>query len=351
MQDKEKSAQITLLYSFCSIIMTVLQRKFNYCFVLQKKSDNKKGACTKYFLAIFEMSDNNGKARCTLCTVGDFQSGKSTLLGNFLCELGVYPLRFLEKLQKNVVEEGGDEKKAKILAYPWLLDQLKEERDKKMTITRKYRQCILSSGEVTVMDTPGHPSLIKSRLKGIVLSSAILYVIDASKPISVADNKQMKAHLKVFQLLGVASIIFALNKFDEVLLTPNLKSGDQVYNEWKTQLHNELLHYGYKSQHIPVIAVSGATGKSLAKDRNKQLTTYKNSKHSFEFIIDQVYHIRGVGRVVTGFVCLGTLNIHQSKSISFLCHPSGTRLMFKSAEMHHQFLSFFFLIKKKKKRL
>jgi bifunctional enzyme CysN/CysC len=142
-------------------------------------------------------------------TCGSVDDGKSTLIGRLLHEAkAVYDdqVRALEADSKLYGTQGGR------IDYALLLDGLQAEREQGITIDVAYRFFASARRRFVVADTPGHPQYTRNMATGASTASLAVILVDARK--GLLD--QTKRHSRIVAMMGVKTVILAVNKMDLV---------------------------------------------------------------------------------------------------------------------------------------
>jgi len=87
--------------------------------------------------------------------IGNVDSGKSTIGGRLLFECGAVDKRHLEKIEKAAADLGKPSFK-----YAFIMDKLKAERERGITIDISLSKFETSKYEFTIIDAPGHKDFI-----------------------------------------------------------------------------------------------------------------------------------------------------------------------------------------------
>ncbi|HIH21663.1 MAG: elongation factor 1-alpha [archaeon GW2011_AR21] len=272
------------------------------------------------------------KPHINLIFIGHVDHGKSTLVGRTLYDTGALSEQDYRKLKQEAEERGKG-----TFAFAYAMDQLKEERERGVTIDLAYRKFDLKKNTFTIIDAPGHKDFVKNMITGTSQADAAVLVIAAKEGI----QPQTKEHAFLAQVMGLKQLIVALNKMDEV----NYDQGR--YNQLKTEIEKLLTGVGYKPEQFKIIPVSAWIGDNVVKKSAK--LPWFNGQTLIEALdeitapapptdkplrlpIQDVYNIKGVGTVPVGRVETGILK--PGETIIFM--PSGKQGEVKSIEMHHE---------------
>lgn len=142
-------------------------------------------------------------------TCGSVDDGKSTLLGRLLYETGSLLSDQLATLEQDSRRFGttGD-----ALDFALLLDGLEAEREQKITIDVAYRFFSTENRRFIVGDAPGHEQYTRNMATAASTAGLAVILVDASKGVLT----QTRRHAYIAALLGVGSVILAVNKMDKV---------------------------------------------------------------------------------------------------------------------------------------
>jgi elongation factor 1-alpha len=280
------------------------------------------------------------KIHCNLVVIGHVDSGKSTTTGHLIYKCGGIDKRVIEKFEKESAESGKASFK-----YAWVLDKLKAERERGITIDIALWKFESKKFAFTIIDAPGHRDFIKNMITGTSQADvAILIIAGGVGEFEAGYSKegQTREHALLAFTLGVKQMIVCVNKMDD----KSVKYGQGRYSEIKAEISNFLKGVGYKPKKIPFIPISGWVGDNMiTKSDNmpwykgpcllEALDDIKPPKRpvdkALRLPLQDVYKIGGIGTVPVGRVETGVL-----KPGMVVCFaPSGVSTEVKSVEMHH----------------
>jgi elongation factor 1-alpha len=279
------------------------------------------------------------KPHMNLVVVGHVDNGKSTIVGHLLVDMGVIDQRTIDSFAKESEETG----KGDTFKYAWVLDSIKDERERGITIDLAFQKFETSKYFYTLIDAPGHRDFIKNMITGASEADAAILVVSVKPGETEAATDpggQAREHAFLSRTLGVSQIVVALNKMDDSAYS------EARYNEVKEIVEKMLKLVGYNLSKISFIPVSGWKGDNLVK-KSENMPWYKGptlneSLDLFEppekplgkplrIPIQDVYSITGVGTVPVGRVETGVLKANQKVMVM----PSGVTGEVKSIETHH----------------
>jgi len=281
------------------------------------------------------------KPHLNLIVCGHVDHGKSTSMGHFLFDLGVVDQRMIEEFAKESEKTGaGDSFK-----YAWVLDQLKDERERGVTIDLAFQRFETPKFFYTLIDAPGHRDFIKNMITGASEADAAVLVVSAKKgeeDVALGPGGQAREHAFLLRTLGVTQLVVCINKMDD----QTVKYSEQRFSEAKQDVETLLKTVGYNITKINVIPVSGWTGENLAK-KSTNMPWYKGPillealdqfseppkpiDKPLRLPVQDVYTITGVGTVPVGRIETGKIKVGDSVSIM----PEGLTAEVKSIETHH----------------
>jgi len=283
------------------------------------------------------------KTHINLVVIGHVDSGKSTSTGHLIYKCGGIDQRTIEKFEKEAEQLGKSSFK-----YAWILDKLKAERERGITINITLNKFETEKYHCTIIDAPGHRDFIKNMITGTSQADLAILMISAQAgefEAGISKEGQTKEHALLAFTLGVKQMIVGINKMDH----PSVAWGQSRYEDIKREASEFLKKTGYNPEKIEFVPFSGWTGDNLIEKSDK-MPWYKGptligainnvpppsrpSDKPLRLPINDVYKIGGVGTVPVGRVETGVLK----PGMVVLFTPSGLTTEVKSIEMHHEVL-------------
>ncbi|MBU3905309.1 MAG: translation elongation factor EF-1 subunit alpha [Nanoarchaeota archaeon] len=281
------------------------------------------------------------KPHMNLVTVGHVDHGKSTLVGRLLWDTkNISP----EEMRK--IQEKAKELKKETFEFAFVMDKLKEERARGVTIDIMHQRFDTNKYYFTVIDAPGHRDFVKNMITGASQADAAIVVVSAKDGI----QEQTREHVFLIKVLGVKQIIVAINKMDAI------EYGEAKFKEVKESIEKLLKTVGYDISKVQFIPTSGFKGDNMAQKENTDTKKDNMPWYSGQTLlqsldnlvlpeqpvdkplrvpIQDVYTITGIGTVPVGRVETGILKVGQQVRFE----PAGVQGELKTIEMHHEQVS------------
>ena len=277
--------------------------------------------------------EDKNKSHLNIVFVGHVDHGKSTTVGRLLLDSG--------HIEQHVID--GNEKLAAELGkagfgFAYVMDGLKEERERGITIDVAHKEFFTPKYYFTVIDAPGHRDFVKNMITGTSQADAAVLCVAADDGV----NAQTKEHAFLARVLGVQQLIVNVNKMD----ISGVDYSQEKYDSVVTEVTGLLKMAGFKTDEIPFIPCAALAGDNVF-NKSENMPWY-NGMTLFEAIdniemppkptdrplrlpIQDVYKISGIGTVPVGKIETGVLNV--GKTVVF--NPSQQTAEVKSIEMHH----------------
>ncbi|XP_007569159.1 elongation factor 1-alpha-like [Poecilia formosa] len=292
------------------------------------------------------------KAHVNVVIIGHVDSGKSTTTGHLVYKCGGVDQRKLEKFEKAAAQMGKSSFK-----FAWLLDKLRAERERGITIDISLLKFNTQKYSMTIIDAPGHRDFIKNMITGTSQADVALLVVSAAKgeyEAGVSRSGQTREHALLAYTLGVKQIIVCVNKMDLTEPPYSQKRYDEVVRGVKV-----FLKIGYDTKAVPFVPISGwmgenmiaptqkmpwyqgwkvrlregaETGKTLLEVLDSIKPPVRTINKPLRLPLQDVYKIGGVGTVPVGKIETGVLK----PGMTLMFSPAKLTAEVKSIEMHHQ---------------
>ncbi|MBS7645310.1 MAG: translation elongation factor EF-1 subunit alpha [Candidatus Bathyarchaeia archaeon] len=281
------------------------------------------------------------KPHLNLVVIGHVDHGKSTLTGHLLYKTGYIDDKTIQAYEKEAAKTGVGE----TFKFAFVLDRLKEERERGLTIDLAYQNFETPHVYYTIIDAPGHRDFIKNMITGASQADVAMLVVSAKKgefEVGVGPGGQTREHSYLAKTLGVDQILVAINKMDD----PTVNYSKERYEECRKELESLLKTVGYDVSKIDFIPASGWKGDNLSELSPNtpwyQGPTVLEALDKFQpppkpvdkplrIPVQDVYSITGVGTVPVGRVETGILK--EGDEVIFM--PANKKGEVKSIEMHH----------------
>ena len=279
------------------------------------------------------------KPHLNMIVTGHIDNGKSTTMGHMLMDLGLVDERTIASHAAESEKTG----KGDTFKYAWVMDNIKDERERGITIDLAFQKFESAKYFFTLIDAPGHRDFIKNMITGASEADCAILVLSAKEgetDTAIAPGGQAREHAFLLRTLGVGQIIVAINKMDDS------NYSEQAFKVAKEKAEKLIKSVGFKLENVPIIPVSGWKGDNLVKKSdNMKWWTGKTLLETFDDFklpekptgkplripIQDVYTITGVGTVPVGRVETGTVKAGQK----IIVMPAGVPGEIKTIETHH----------------
>jgi bifunctional enzyme CysN/CysC len=187
---------------------------------------------------------------------GAVDDGKSTLIGRLLAETASVPDDLLDYARKS--RRGGSTIPAGQVDYSLLTDGLDAERTQGITIDVAYRHLYLPSGRrVILADAPGHEQYTRNMAVAASTAEIAILLVDITQGV----RPQTHRHLRVCALMGLSTVIIAVNKMDAVGYS------QAIFEEVADRLRALTTRLGIT--HVTVIPVSALVGSNIVRSQGR----------------------------------------------------------------------------------
>jgi elongation factor 1-alpha len=274
------------------------------------------------------------KPHLNLVFIGHVDHGKSTLVGRLLLDTGHIKQHIIDALKKEAEEKGKGG-----FEFAYVMDNLKEERERGVTIDVAHKRMDTDKFYITIIDAPGHRDFVKNMITGTSQADAAVLVVAAPEGVMA----QTKEHVFLARTLGVPQIAVAVNKMDAT--TPPYS--EERFNEVKEEVTKYLKMVQYDVSKVTFLPVSAYIGDNAVNKSDKlgwfKGDTMLNTVNSFNapdkptdlplrLPVQDVYSITGIGAVPVGRIECGVLKVGDK--LMFMPANKGGEV--KSIEMHHE---------------
>uniref|UniRef100_A0A672KQY7 Elongation factor 1-alpha n=1 Tax=Sinocyclocheilus grahami TaxID=75366 RepID=A0A672KQY7_SINGR len=275
------------------------------------------------------------KTHINIVVIGHVDSGKSTTTGHLIYKCGGIDKRTIEKFEKEAAEMGKGSFK-----YAWVLDKLKAERERGITIDISLWKFETSKYYVTIIDAPGHRDFIKNMITGTSQADCAVLIVAAGVgefEAGISKNGQTREHALLAYTLG------------------------KRYEEITKEVSAYIKKIGYNPATVAFVPISGwhgdnmlepstnmswfkgwkierkegaASGVTLLEALDSILPPSRPTDKPLRLPLQDVYKIGGIGTVPVGRVETGTLKAGMVVTFA----PANLTTEVKSVEMHHESL-------------
>jgi len=293
------------------------------------------------------------KVHINIVVIGHVDSGKSTTTGHLIYKCGGIDKRTIEKFEKEAQEMGKGSFK-----YAWVLDKLKAERERGITIDIALWKFETEKYYVTIIDAPGHRDFIKNMITGTSQADCAVLIVAAGTgefEAGISKEGQTREHALLAYTLGVKQLIIGVNKMDSTSPPYN----EARFREIEKEVQAYIKKIGYNPKAVAFVPISGwngdnmleasenmgwfkgwaierkegnASGKTLLNALDSILPPSRPTEKPLRLPLQDVYKIGGIGTVPVGRVETGILK--PGMVVTFA--PAMVTTEVKSVEMHHE---------------
>lgn len=279
-----------------------------------------------------------------LVVIGHVDAGKSTATGHLIYKCGGIDKRTIEKFEKEAAEMGKASFK-----YAWVLDKLKAERERGITIDIALWKFESPKSVFTIIDAPGHRDFIKNMITGTSQADAAILVIASAQgefEAGISKDGQTREHALLAFTLGVKQMVVACNKMDD----KSVGYAQARFDEITKEVSSFLKKVGYNVEKVRFVPISGWNGDNMI-DKSDNMPWYKGPTllealdmleppsrpvdKPLRLPLQDVYKIGGIGTVPVGRVETGVMK--PGDVVTFA--PANVTTEVKSIEMHHESLA------------
>lgn len=278
------------------------------------------------------------KPHINLVFIGHVDHGKSTTVGRLMYDSGNIDEQTMRKL-KDLAKELGKSG----FEFAFVMDNLKEERERGVTIDLAHKKFETDKYYFTIIDAPGHKDFIKNMITGASQADAAVLVVSGNA--SDGIQAQTKEHVFLSRTLGVNQMIIGINKLD--MVNYNQKRFEAV----KAEVSQLLKSVGFNPEKITFVAMAAFPGDNIAK-RSDKMPWYtgptlleainsltqpeKPTQLPLRMPIQDVYTITGIGVVPVGKIETGTMKVGDKVIVVPAREGKGVTGEVKTIEMHHE---------------
>merc|ERR1712121_588252 len=245
--------------------------------------------------------------------------------------------------------------------YAWVLDKLKAERERGITIDIALWKFETKNFYVTIIDAPGHRDFIKNMITGTSQADCAVLIVAAGVgefEAGISKNGQTREHALLAYTLGVKQLICGINKMDST----EPKYSKDRFEEIQKEVSAYLKKVGYNPKSVAFVPISGWHGDNMIEP-STNMAWYKGwsverkegnaagftllqaldsinppkrpTDKALRLPLQDVYKIGGIGTVPVGRVEAGVIKPAMVVTFS----PANLTTEVKSVEMHHESLS------------
>lgn len=205
----------------------------------------------------------DSKESINLIVIGHVDSGKSTLMGHLLFQLGQVSQKIMHKYEQESRKVGKQS-----FMYAWVLDETEEERSRGITMDVGQNKFETSQRVVTLLDAPGHRDFIPNMISGAYQADVAILVVNATTgefEAGFESGGQTREHALLVRSLGVSQLCVAVNKLDTVEW--NQERFTVIRDKLRLFLTKQA---GFKETDLSFVPCSGLTGENLTQSPSSE---------------------------------------------------------------------------------
>merc|ERR1712022_102503 len=203
-------------------------------------ADSRKHCCAAWLRSAHILIMPKDKTHINVVVIGHVDSGKSTTTGHLIYKCGGIDKRVIEKFEKEAAEMGKGSFK-----YAWVLDKLKAERERGITIDIALWKFESDKHYFTIIDAPGHRDFIKNMITGTSQADLAVLIVASSTgefESGISKEGQTREHALLAYTLGVKQMIVGINKIDNT----EPPYSETRFNEIKKEVETYVKKVGYQ---------------------------------------------------------------------------------------------------------
>jgi len=277
------------------------------------------------------------KEHINLVFIGHVDHGKSTTVGRLLFDTGNVDEQAMRKLKEKAEQLG-----KKGFEFAFVMDQLKEEQERGVTIDLAHKRFDTDKYYFTIIDAPGHKDFIKNMITGASQADCAVLIVAGNDGV----NAQTIEHLRLSKIF-VGELVVAVNKMD----ISGVDYSEARYKEVVEDVKKHAKQAGWnvdKVRFLPIASFPGQnitkksekmswwTGDTLLDAINKFDVPQKPVNLPLRLPIQDVYNITGIGVVPVGRVETGIMKVGDKIIVVPGREGKGVPGEVKSIEMHHE---------------
>jgi elongation factor 1-alpha len=278
------------------------------------------------------------KMHVNIVFIGHVDHGKSTTVGRLMFDSGNITENQMRKLKEKAAELG----KAGF-EFAFVMDGLKEEQERGVTIDLAHKQFDTPKYNYTIIDAPGHRDFVKNMITGASQADIAVLVVAANDGV----NAQTIEHARLSKILGVQQLIVAVNKMD----IKGVEYSEDRFKAVVEEVTKTIRTSGWNPEKVKMIPIAALVGDNVfKKSENMPWYTGPSIYEAMDLVdepekptdlplrvpIQDVYNITGIGVVPVGRVETGTFKVGDKIIAVPGREGKGVPGELKSIEMHHE---------------